>query len=61
MLKVIAYVAALTFAASAFACEVRLKHPVPICPAVTYGPEDCLKEFTGKAGDVVTAQLQFTS
>jgi hypothetical protein len=55
MLKVITCIAAFAFATSAFACEVRLKHPVRICPAATDGPGDCPKELTGKAGDVVTS------
>ncbi|MGJ0394342.1 MAG: DUF2628 domain-containing protein [Methylocystis sp.] len=36
-------------------CEVRLKHPVPKCPHITYGPEDCFEELTGKAGNRVTS------
>ena len=37
------------------ACQVRLKHPVPTCPAVTYGPEDCSEVLWGKAGQLVTS------
>ena len=54
MLKLISFAAAFAFAIPAFACEVRLKHPVPTCPAVTYEPEDCLSDLWGKAGDRVT-------
>jgi hypothetical protein len=54
MLKLISFAAAFAFAIPAFACEVRLKHPVPTCPAVTYDPEDCLSDLWGKAGDRVT-------
>lgn len=52
--KFLSFAVAFAFATPAFACEVRLKHPAPICPAATYGPEDCLKELSGKAGDRVT-------
>jgi hypothetical protein len=46
---------ALAYTTASSACEVRLKHPVPNCPAVTYGPEDCDDETFGKAGDIVTS------
>ena len=35
-------------------CVVRLKSPVTVCPAVTYSPEDCLDESSGKKGDIIT-------
>jgi hypothetical protein len=55
MLKIITFAGPLAFVSSVHACEVRLKNPVPSCPAVAYRPEDCLNELTGKAGDVVTS------
>jgi uncharacterized protein len=36
-------------------CEVRLKNPVPNCPAVVDSPEDCFEGVYGKAGDIVTS------
>jgi hypothetical protein len=36
------------------ACEIRLKQPVPLCPSVAYGPDDCdSHNLQGKKGDVV--------
>ncbi|MCH4560969.1 hypothetical protein [Mesorhizobium jarvisii] len=36
------------------ACDIRLKGPVPNCPAVTYGLEDCDQTSVwGKKGDKV--------
>ena len=55
MVRIIFFIVTFAFAGFAFAdCRVRLKHPVPNCPAVTYGPEDCLEDLWGKAGELVT-------
>src|ERR1700746_2184747 len=36
------------------ACDIRLKHAVPTCPATTESSADCLTETWGRAGDPVT-------
>lgn len=56
MLRIIILLVTFAFAGFAFAdCRVRLKHPVPNCPAVTYGPGDCLEDLWGKSGQLVTS------
>ena len=37
-----------------WACEVRLRHPSPNCPAVTYSPSDCQGGTFGRTGDKET-------
>jgi hypothetical protein len=54
---IIAALALATMTANAYAanaCDIRLKHPVQNCPAVTTGPEDCLPDYYGKSGDKQT-------
>lgn len=38
-----------------WACEVRLRHTVRTCPAVTYTPQDCTDTYTGQPGDKLTS------
>ena len=53
MLNFFTSAAVCAFVTSAAACDIRLKQSVPICPAVTYGPEDCETTLWGKVGDHV--------
>ena len=46
--------AGLIVASPVQACDVRLRAPVPNCPAVTYSLDDCDSTKTGKAGDKIT-------
>lgn len=56
MLRSLILSASLGFTGYALAaCEVRLKHPVRDCPAVTYGPEDCFDTMSGTTGDRITS------
>ena len=56
-------IAAVLLVSPALACDVRLRHAVPSCPAVTTSPEGCQGDLVGKAGDrqTVPATIQLMS